>query len=326
VDFRAVKEAAGFEPILARYGIELAPKGKELVGRCPFHEESRPSFRVNTEKRVFHCFGCGAKGNVLDFVARKEGISIKAAALLVGGWLGTTPAEKTPPGASQGPKNRSDSSQSPEAAREPAPEPKTVAPPATDKDVNRPLTFTLKLDPEHPYLVERGIDPEVAHVFGVGYCSRGLMKGRVAIPIHDADGNLIAYAGRWPGEPPEGEERYKLPPGFRKGQVLYNLNRVKGAEELILVEGYWSVMHLHNLGRQAVALMGRDLSPHQEELLAQSGARRLVLLLDGDAPGREAAQALLPRLAHRFSVRLAELPDGTQPDTVSSALLCGVLG
>ena len=64
-----------------------------------------------------------------------------------------------------------------------------------------------------------GHPPEV---FGLGYCARGMMKGRIAIPIHDETDALVGYAGRWPGDPAEGEERYKLPPGFKKSRVLYN--------------------------------------------------------------------------------------------------------
>jgi hypothetical protein len=93
IDFKAVKEAARFEPILERYEITLQPRGKELVGKCPFHDEAKASFSVNTEKRVFHCFGCGAKGNVLDFVSRKEGVTIRKAAELIADWLGCVPLE-----------------------------------------------------------------------------------------------------------------------------------------------------------------------------------------------------------------------------------------
>ncbi len=187
------------------------------------------------------------------------------------------------------------------------------------------MTFTLKLDLKHPYLEGRGVTPELAAAFGVGYCARGMMGGRIAIPIHDAAGNLVAYAGRWPGEPPAGEERYKLPVGFKKSLVLYNLHRLKYSEEVVLVEGYWSVMRLYDLGVPAVALMGRSLSPQQEELLVSAGVKRgvkrLVLLLDGDVPGRQAAAELLPRLARRFFVRLVEPPDDAQPDTISPETL-----
>ena len=75
VDFKAIKASADFRPVLAHYGLEFKAKGPELVGLCPFHRDTRPSFRVNLEKQVFHCFGggCGAKGNIIDFVSRKEG-------------------------------------------------------------------------------------------------------------------------------------------------------------------------------------------------------------------------------------------------------------
>jgi len=135
-------------------------------------------------------------------------------------------------------------------------------------ETNPPLSFTLKLSYDHPYLKERGIEPELAQEFGVGFCRRGMMKNRIAIPIHNADGDLVAYAGRWVSRDlPEGEEKYKLPPGFKKSIVLYNLHRVKGKEPLFVVEGFISIVRLHKLGIDAIALMGRSLSQEQEKLL-----------------------------------------------------------
>jgi DNA primase len=89
VDFKHIKASVSFEQLLAHYGLELRPtKGFELLGLCPFHEDTKPSFRVNTEKGVFHCFGCDAKGNLLDFVARKESVTIRKVAILLSGWFG----------------------------------------------------------------------------------------------------------------------------------------------------------------------------------------------------------------------------------------------
>lgn len=312
VDFRQIKQSVTFEQVLAHYGISLKPaKGDELLGLCPFHEDTKPSFRVNTKKRVFHCFGCDAKGNVLDFVVRKEGVTIKKAALLVSEWFGIGREEIGAVNANLSP---SESSTKPDTApREPI-------------EPNKPLKFTLKLQHDHPYLRARGIEPNVAETFGVGFSDRGMMKDRIAIPIHDADGQLVAYAGRWvSGELPAGEEKYKLPPGFKKSLVLYNLHRVKGQGQLVLVEGFFSTMRLHTLGVPAVGLMGRSLSAEQERLLQESGVKSLVLMLDGDPPGREAQAALLGRLVRKFSVRAAELPDGTEPDTVEEKVLREVL-
>jgi DNA primase len=87
---------------------------------------------------------------------------------------------------------------------------------------NRPLGFRLTVDAEHPYLSKRGIPPELVERFGLGFCAQGSMAGRIAIPIENAAGELVAYAGRWVGseaELPEGEEKYKLPKGFQKSLV-----------------------------------------------------------------------------------------------------------
>lgn len=312
VDFKHIKQSVTFEQVIAHYGLELKPaKGDELLGLCPFHEDTKPSFRVNTKKRVFHCFGCDAKGNVLEFVVRKEGVTIKKAALLVSEWfsigqegIGAVNANLSP-------------TESPTRAD---------AAPAEPVEPNKPLKFTLTVKHDHPYLRERGIEPSVAEMFGVGFCDRGMMKDRIAIPIHDASGQLVAYAGRWvSGELPEGEEKYKLPPGFKKSIVLYNLHRVKGIEPLIVVEGFFSVMRLHKLGIRAIALMGRSLSQEQEKLLQDNGVNSLMLMLDGDPPGREAQAALLKRLDKKFLVGAIDLPDGTEPDTVDEKVLREVL-
>ena len=188
--------------------------------------------------------------------------------------------------------------------------------------VNAPLTFALKLDTQHSYLVERGVSAEAVALFGLGYCSRGVMAGRVCIPIHDAGGQLVAYAGRWPGDDmPEGVERYLLPKRFEKSRVLFNLHRVSDAEHIVLVEGYWSVFRLHALGVHVAALMGSSVSEEQLALLRERGMHSVTLLLDGDDAGRKARERALPALADAFFVRAPLLPDGEKPDTLGEAEL-----
>lgn len=177
--------------------------------------------------------------------------------------------------------------------------------------VNPPLKFSLKnLDPDHPYLAERGLTKETIEVFGIGGCQKGMMAGRIAIPIHNDAGELVAYSGRWPGDPPEGEDRYKLPPGFRKSLVLFNFHRAKEfvsgsgfrhagkgsgktrfpveensersesqkpwvSEEsdrsLILVEGLFDCMRVWQAGFQnVVALLGSQLSLEQEKMILEA--------------------------------------------------------
>lgn len=313
IDFKLVKLAADFPAILERYGIVLERRGAELVGRCPFHEDHKPSFRVNVEKKVFHCFGCHAKGGAIEFVAKKDGISIKEAAEKLGEWFNIPQTEKSVPKRGKAAKDATPATNE---------EPKST--PAKPEEL-KPLAFSLALDSEHAYLKERGLSAETIAAFGLGFCSRGILKGRIAIPIHDAKGQLVGYAGRWPGDPPEGEERYRLPSGFPKSQVLFNLHRVKDDEHLVVVEGFFSVFRLHALGIAAVALMGSTASAAQIALLEASAAKRLTLLMDGDAAGHAAAASLLPQLARRFFVRVAELADGAQPDTVGDDELRRIL-
>lgn len=306
VDFKRIKGLVTVGHIVGHYHLSLKPaKGSELIGSCPFHDEEKPSFRMNTDKRVFHCFGCGAKGNMLDFIAKKEEVSIKQAALLASEWFDAG----------------ADIREAPRTKQKPSEVREEEAKPGK-RERNAPLTFALKLQHDHPYLTERGIDGKTVEAFGLGYCDRGLLKGRIAIPIHNEASQLVAYAGRWvSGDLPEGEEKYKLPPGFKKNEVLFNLHRVIGSEHLVVVEGYFSVFRLHSLGVPAVALMGRTLSNTQADLLAQSGAKHLTLLLDGDEPGRTASQELLALLSRKFSVRVVDLPADTQPDTAEESLL-----
>lgn len=351
IDFKAVKERARFEPVLERYGLELAPRGAELVGKCPFHEEEKPSFSVNPEKGVFHCFGCGAKGNVLDFVARQEGVTIRKAAELVAEWLGMEKGEVS----AERPARRARKSEEGEAHSEgkiaspgPAAARERGVPGAVASEdastqaglpagasapaANRPLSFRLQgIDPTHPYLASRGISKETAEKFGTGYyAGRGLFRGYVVIPLENEEGQLMGYLGRWPGHPPEGIERYRLPPRFSKSELLFNFGRVRWdvqlpTQGLVVVESCFSVFRLSDLGFLAVALLGSSLSKRQEGLIISSGASRITLLLDGDRAGREAALEMLPRLARQKFVRVAELPEGEQPDTASEPLLRSLL-
>ena len=283
-----VKEEASFEQILERYSVKTRGAGAKRMALCPFHPDRKPSCSIHLERKVFYCFGCGAKGSVLDFVAKIENVSI--------------PRRQT---CRTHCRIRHDKAVT---QRQKATQNGSVR--ETPNEPLRPLPFRLTLDPSHPYLAERHISPELAATFGLGYCSLGTMKGRICMPIHDERGVLVAYTGRWASdELPEGVPKYDLPRKFPKRRVLFNLHRVTGAEHLVLVEGYWSVFRLHTLGMAAVALMGRTLSAEQETLLIESGARMLTLMLDGDRPGREATDELLPRLANHFFVRAVRLPD-----------------
>ena len=177
------------------------------------------------------------------------------------------------------------------------------------------------MDPSHPYLAKRGIDRATAVEFGVGfYGGPGLLRERLVIPIRNARGQIVAYAGRaLNGRPP----KYMLPAGFRKSLELYNFHRAtaSGSPTVVLVEGYFDCMRVHQAGfPSVVALMGSSLSLVQEGALLHHFAR-VILLLDGDAAGRAASQAIATRLTGRCSLVVARVPDGVQPDEMSTSVL-----
>jgi DNA primase len=247
-------------------------------------------------KNVFHCFSCQAGGNVLDFVAAMERCSIREAALRLQRWF------------SMGAPDRSWA-------------PLSAQPVRKKEGLNPPLRFALtNVDYAHRYLAERGIDRATAVEFGVGFYARpGLMSGRMVIPIHNRRGEIVAYAGRAPdGRMP----KYKLPAGFHKSSELFNLHRVlaTGSKTVIVVEGYFDCMRVHQAGLPGVALMGSSLSARQESTLLEC-FERVILLLDGDVTGRDASRTLAARLSRQCRVVNVALPDNVQPDHLSTMAL-----
>jgi DNA primase len=183
---------------------------------------------------------------------------------------------------------------------------------------NEPLSFALShIDSSHPYLAGRGIASETARHFGIGYNrGKGSTGGRVVIPIHDESGFLIAYAGR---SVDETDPKYRFPPRFRKSLVLFNLHRAAAhGESVVVVEGFFDCFKVNQAGLPGVvALMGCSMSLRQEELLCEH-FREVILLLDGDTPGRSAAAAIAQRLVRKVSTRLVEVPTGSQPDQLGA--------
>src|SRR6185369_14026556 len=92
--------------------------------------------------------------------------------------------------------------------------------------------------------IARGLSQSTIETFGIGYCAQGTLAGWIAIPIHNAAGQIVAYAGRWPGKPTDGQAKYKLPTGFRKSLELFNLHRACAADArlpLVVVEGFFGL-------------------------------------------------------------------------------------
>ena len=314
VEFAAIKREVGIAQVLEHYRVRMKPVGRHtLRGRCPLptHQSkvSRESFQVDVSKNVWACHSascCAARqgkvgGNILDLVAHLECCSAREAALRVQAWRDI---------------------ESPRAVGELVSKGKIAV--EEDRYSLRPLPFSLPLW-WHPYLERRGIDPKTAAWFGAGYyAGAGFLRERVAFPIHDERGYLVAYAGR---SVDAHEPRYLFPRGFRKSQVVFNLHRAiepaaRQRNWAIVVEGFFDCLKVHQAGYgNVVALMGLSASSRQSELL-QSRFRNLVVMLDGDAAGRQASQLLAKRWP---SSRVAVVPDGRQPDQLSNSEIQQVL-
>jgi DNA primase len=304
IDFKAVKTALKMEEVLRHYQLldTFKRTGESLSGPCPIHKGTNPTqFRVSIPKNIWNCFSeCKNGGNVLDFIAQMEGVTIHAAASKAIEWFNL---DQAMPRNGSSKKERKGDAEEEKGAEEATPEPE---PESTEP--NKPLRFTLdKLQPDHPFLKKRGLTDETIREFGVGFCAKGMMANRIAIPIANFRGDVVAYAGRFPGEPTEANPKYKLPPGFRKSLELYNLKRaIQGPLEnpLVIVEGFFDCMMLHQCGLQkTVALMGTSLSDSQLALILQftSNGSHIIVSLDDDEAGEEAAKSVALKLApHRY--------------------------
>jgi 5S rRNA maturation endonuclease (ribonuclease M5) len=308
-DFRIIKQRILIDRVLARYGVKLRPGGPHtLRGPCPLpthtSRQSQESFSVNLARQVWSCHSASCiaarhgrlGGHVIDLVAIVEGCSLRHAGIRLQNWFGGSMLPSHP------------------APLRP------VAVESSAAQPNRPLDFALQgIDTRHRYPTQRGISAATAQWFGVGmYQGAGFLAGRCVIPIRDERSRLVAYAGR----AVNGQEpKYRFPAGFRKSQVLFNLDRAiqTGGPNVIVVEGFFDALKVHQAGHPAVvALMGSSFSQRQSDLLLSRFAS-VTLMLDGDQPGRRAAEVIAELLTPKVRVHQLELPTRVQPDQLSSA-------
>ena len=302
-DLKLIKHAVTLESVLRHYRVELRRSGTDQYrGCCPIHRgDGRDAFHVNLARNIFHCFACDAGGTVLDFVAAMEGCSLFEAAQRLQAMTCSPALVKSAPSGKELVTKR--------------------------RRVSLPLKFTLTgIDYSHPYLAERGITEKTAIEFGVGlYPGPGLMHGRLVIPIHNADGELIAYCGR---SVDQTQPRYRLPLAFTKSEILFNMHRAAAGVEntvVVVVEGFFDCMKVYQAGIPAVVgLMGSALyEPQRQALLGRF--RRVVLLLDGDPTGRKASTVIAQKLRPNCEVRVVLLPDGVQPDQLPAKEIAKLL-
>lgn len=329
-----VRDRASIVDVISEY-IPLTKRGINYVGLCPFHSEKTPSFTVNSEKRIFYCFGCNASGNAITFVMKKDGLAFPDAVRSIAQKYGIKIEESR---SGQGPDPREALYASLKAAAE---------------------FFMRELKSTEgrgalAYLKKRGYEGEIVQGFSIGYApngwdalinhlkksnipldaafSSGLIvkkerggfydrfRGRLMFPILDGRKRVVGFGGRALAETQQ--PKYLNSPEstvFKKGEILYGLPQAKEAISkegfAIVVEGYFDLIALHKNGfKNSIATMGTALTPMHIRAL-KPYAPSIYSLFDSDQAGKAAAvRALSLFLEEDVPCRAVILKKGKDPD------------
>jgi DNA primase len=326
--------------------VKLQRRGREFVGLCPFHKEKTPSFSVVEEKGFYHCFGCGAHGDVISFTMQTGSLSFPEAVETLAREAGLEVPKATPEERERAQRQTTLRGAVDAAAQwfeeqlhGPAGREALAYLEKRGLDLDTIRRFRLGFAPDRrtalkqalgktfpePLLVEAGlVRKPAAEAEEGGLESYDYFRGRVIFPIADRGGRVIAFGGRTLGD---GQPKYLNSPDtplFEKGRVLYGWAQARaaagGAGPVIVVEGYMDVIALHRAGFVgAVAPLGTALTERQIEELWRI-APEPILCFDGDAAGLRAAGRAADRalslLKPGYTLRLASLPEGEDPDTL----------
>lgn len=327
-----VRDAADIITVIQRY-TPLKQAGKNWKGLSPFSQEKTPSFNVSAEKQIFKCFSSGKGGDVFKFVMEKDGLSFPDAVDLVGGMFNIEPEIPSPEAKKKYEEQKS--------ARE-------ILSWAHGKYIEE----FAKLPPDHwakQDIINRGLDPSVAIDWQIGFAPHGRMIcdhvvnqgmltpaqkaglvgtkndrnydcyfNRQMIPIYDSASRLVGFGGR--AEPGAKDTGKYINPAegelYSKSSILFGLNRAaKSIRDLgfaILVEGYWDVIAMHEVGiTNVVAACGTGFS--QAKVLKKY-TNRVLILFDGDEPGIKAVnKAIESLLTNDIKPEVCFLPDSLDP-------------
>ncbi len=320
--------------------VDLKPAGKNFTGLCPFHNEKTPSFSVNREKQFFYCFGCGAGGNVFNFLMRSEGLSFPEAAEDLAKKAGIpVPQRSAAEEAKQREKDAIYRINHVAAEffyrrlrRQEGAEARTYL---AQRHIGREASrqFFLGYAPNSwdeltDYLWEKGFSKELLVRSGLAVAgTKGLydrFRGRIIFPICDHQGRFLGFGGRTLGS---GSPKYlNTPetPAFQKSYALYGLNwskdYIKETETAVLVEGYTDCISLFLKGvRNTAASLGTAFTRHHAQLLKRF-AKEVILAYDGDTAGEKAAERGMEVLTEGgLVVKVAPLAAGVDPDGFARA-------
>lgn len=285
VDYSKLRRELDIVKVMSDLGIELHGSGDQRKGVCPFDEcrdsESR-SLSVQVRKGLFKCWSCTAAGNVIAFAARVQGLDpdanaqFRKAAIALQEKYGITASKGDDKKPSQGKGDRDNEKTDPpkRERRRPTSEGGKAR---KDELVNEPLDFELKeIDPDHESVTSLALSPETVEYFGLGYCHRrGMFHDCIVLPIHNPQGDLVAYAGRPvaandPGESPGDATGMKFPDRervrkkdgmkliFDRTRIVFNAHRTSGTHDnLIVVQDIRHAVMIHDMGYpDVVSILG----------------------------------------------------------------------
>lgn len=241
IDFQDLKKSLAIEDAVPLLGLTLKPSGGQLRGACPACKAGGDRALVITpSKQVFYCFGASQGGDVIAFAAHIRSCSMKEAAEFLAGKTRHDPVASGSTGQARS-------------------EGLTV--PENKKAGLNPLTYLLA---KHPAVQALGITPETCSHFGAGYAPKGIMRGRLAIPIHDGQGELLAYCGR---AVKDESPALIFPNGFQPAEHLFGAHLVKPGP-LYLMRDPLDILKAHEGGiDNAVAVLTEVLVAQQLEML-----------------------------------------------------------
>jgi len=331
-----VREATDIVPLVGEQ-VRLTKAGRAFKGLCPFHTEKSPSFHVNPDRQIYHCFGCGAGGNAITFLIEHTKLTFPEAVRLL-------------------------------AERAGIPLPARTEDAGADLEIGR-IHEALSLAAEffeerlahrdvgriaRDYLAGRDISMETAQSFGLGFAPPGWsnlldvagkkftpdilskaglivqkddggaydrFRNRLMVPIASASGRVIGFGGRTLGDDEAKYINSPESPVYQKGHLLFGLQKgrdaMRASDEAILVEGYFDHLRVFAAGFQnVVAVAGTAFTPNQAALLRRHAAR-VHLVFDGDSAGLNAAwKAAGLCLAAGIAPLLVILPEGEDPDSL----------
>ncbi len=317
--------------------VRLERAGSRLKGLCPFHEEKTPSFHVDPQRDLYHCFGCGEGGDIFSFVMRREGLSFPEALRMLARRAGIPYEDDAH--ADERRRRRQILERANEIARDHfidnlfnSPHAEHARNYVRSRGLNRKMVDRFQIgfaldswDDLLTTLAQQGINATLAEEAGLAKRSdRGghydTFRNRIIFPICDLSGNPIAFGGR--ALDPENPAKYLNSPEtplFRKRRSIYAIHIARDAivreKTALICEGYTDVIALHQAGlANAVAGMGTALTKEQLDVLARF-AEELVLVYDADAAGARAALKNLEVFEDSdVSVSLVALPENMDPD------------